>query len=85
MTTQPSQMTNIVIPSQNTTMTITSNTMTQPQNTSTVLNIFNLTSQPMGTMTGATAGESGSQSNTISNINTGRGHFSHFGTIRANP
>ncbi len=35
--------------------------------------------------TGATAGGSNLQNNATSNMNTGGGHFSHFGTIRANP
>src|SRR6266511_2662643 len=76
-TTQPTQTTNVIIPPQNT-------TTTQTQNTTTLPNILNLTSQPTGT-TGATAGGSGSQSNATSNVNTGGGHFPHFGTIGANP
>src|SRR6266498_2581559 len=39
----------------------------------------------MGTTTGATAGGSNFQNNATSNVNIGGGHFSHFGTIRANP
>ena len=34
--------------------------------------------------TGTTAGESNSQNNVTSNINTGGGYFSHFGTVGAN-
>src|SRR6266540_1939231 len=33
---------------------------------------------------GATAGGSNQQNNTTSNVNTGGGYFSHFGTVRAN-
>src|SRR6266542_4414522 len=76
-TTQLIQTTNTIIPPQNTTTTQTQNTITLP-------NILNLTSQPTGT-TGATAEGSGSQSNATSNVNTGGGHFPHFGTIGANP
>src|SRR6266542_6770421 len=57
--------------------------MTQTQNTTTLPNIFNLTSQPTGTTEG-TAGGSGSQSNATSNVNTGGGYFPHFGTVGAN-
>ncbi len=39
----------------------------------------------MGMMTGATAEESNSQQNAISNMNTEREHFPHFGTVGANP
>src|SRR6266498_1132237 len=39
----------------------------------------------MGTTTGATVRGSNSQNNATSNINTRRGHFSHFETVRANP
>src|SRR6266540_2136703 len=74
-TTQPTQTTNEIIPPQNT-------TKTQTQNTTTLPNILNLTSQPTET-TGVTAGGSNSQSNATSNI--GGGHFPHFGTIGANP
>ncbi len=35
-------------------------------------------------ITEATAGGNNSQNNATSNINTGRGHFSHFGTVGAN-
>src|SRR6266540_676356 len=76
-TTQPTQTTNIVILSQNTTTTAIQNTTTLP-------NIFNLTSQPMGTTTGATAGESNLQNNATSNVNTEGKHFLHFGTVGAN-
>src|SRR6266542_4472876 len=34
--------------------------------------------------TGATAGGSSTQNNATSNVNTGGGHFSHFGTVGAN-
>src|SRR6266540_1633043 len=61
------------------------NTATQSQNTTTLPNIFNLTSQSMETTTGATAGGSNSQNNATSNVNTGGGHFPHFGTVGANP
>jgi len=61
------------------------NTMTQTQNTTTLSNIFNLMSQPMRTITGATAGGSSTQNNATSNVNTGEGYFLHFGTVRANP
>ena len=76
-TTQPTQTTNIVILSQNTTTTAIQNTTTLP-------NIFNLTSQPMGTTTGATAGGSNLQNNITSNVNTRGGYFLHFGIIGAN-
>ncbi len=79
-TIQLTQTTNVIIPPQNTTTTAILNTMTQAQNTTTLPNIFNLTSQPMGT-TGATAGGSSSQSNATSN---GREFFPHFGTVGAN-
>ena len=39
----------------------------------------------MRTMTGAIARGSNPQNNATSNVNTGGGHFSHFGTIEANP
>ncbi len=65
-------------------MTATINTTAQPQNT-TMSNIFNLISQPIGTITGTTAGGSNSQNNATSNMNTGGGHFLHFRTIGANP
>ncbi len=64
-------------------MTATLNTTNQPQN-STVLNIFNLTSQPIGTTTGAIAEGSNLQNNATSNVNTRGGHFSHFGIVEAN-
>jgi|SRR6266542_6781902 len=38
----------------------------------------------MGIATGATAGESGSQNNMISNVNTEGEHFLHFGIIGTN-
>src|SRR6266542_5326918 len=57
--------------------------MTQTQNTTTLPNIFNLTSQPTGT-TGTTAGGSSSQSKATSNVNTGGWYFPHFGTVGAN-
>ncbi len=66
-------------------MTAMLNTTTQTQNTTTLPNIFNLTSQLMGMTTGATAGGSNQQNNTTSNVNTGGGYFPHFGTVRANP
>src|SRR6266498_3374587 len=72
-TTQPTQTTNVIIPPQNTT--------TQTQNTTTLPNILNLTSQPTGTA-GVSAGGSNSQSNVTSN--TEGGPFPHFGTIGAN-
>ncbi len=59
------------------------NTTTQPQNT-TISNIFNLTSQLMEMTTGTTVGESNSQNNATSNLNTRGRHFSHFRTIGAN-
>ncbi len=43
VTTQPTQTSNVVIPSQNTTTMVTLNTMTQTQNTTILPNIFNLT------------------------------------------
>ncbi len=52
-TTQPIQITNVVIPSQNTTTIAT-------QNTITLSNIFNLTSQLIGIITEITAGRSNS-------------------------
>ena len=76
--TQPIQTINVVMPSQN---TIT----TAMQNTTTVSNIFNLTSQLIGTTTGVTVGGSNFQNNATSNVNTGGGYFSHFGIIGANP
>ncbi len=42
--TQPTQITNVMIPLQNTTIIVTLNTTTQTQNTTTLPNIFNLTS-----------------------------------------
>ena len=36
-------------------------------------------------ITGTTAGGSNSQNNATSNVNTGGGHFPHFGMIEANP
>ncbi len=72
-----------MIPLQNTTTTAILNATTQSQNTTTVPNIFNLISQLMGMTTEATARESNFQNNTTSNVNTGEGHFSHFGTIGA--
>jgi len=50
-----------------------------------ISNIFNLTSQLIGTTTEATARGSSFQNNTASIGNTGGGHFSHFSTIKANP
>src|SRR6266540_3742339 len=41
-------------------------------------------SQQMRIITGTTAGESNQQNNVTSNVNTGGGYFSHFGTIGAN-
>src|SRR6266542_2507799 len=38
----------------------------------------------MGMTTGAIAGGSNPQNNTTSNVNTGGGYFSHFGTVGAN-
>ncbi len=60
------------------------NTTAQTQNTTTLPNIFNLTSQQTRTTTGTTAGGSNSQNNVTSNVNTGRGYFSHFGIVGAN-
>src|SRR6266498_42109 len=60
------------------------NTITQAQNTTTLPNIFNLMSQPVGTTTGVTAGGSNQQNNVTSNMNTGGGYFPHFGTVGAN-
>src|SRR6266498_1616506 len=85
MTTQSTQTTNIVISSQNTITTAMLNTTIQPQSTTILPNIFNLTSQLMGMTTGATARGSNLQNNTISNVNTGGGHFLHFDTVGANP
>ena len=82
-TTQPTQTTNVVIPPQNTITTVTLNTMTQ--NTTTLPNIFKLTSQQMRMTTGVTAGGSNLQNNATSNMNIGGGYFSHFGTVGANP
>src|SRR6266542_3873476 len=39
----------------------------------------------MRTTTEATAGRSNQQNNITSNVNTGGGYFSHFGTVEANP
>src|SRR6266542_4087203 len=64
---------------------VTLNTTTQTQNTTTLPNIFNLTSQLMRTITEATAGGSNQQNNATSNVNTGGGYFSHFETVGANP
>jgi len=50
----------------------------------TLPNIFNLTSQPMRTITGATVEGSNSQNNIISNENTKGGHFLHFETVGIN-
>ncbi len=83
-TTQPIQTTNVVILPQNTTTTAILNTTIQPQNTTIILNIFNLTSQLMGTTTEATAGRSNQQSIT-STGSTREGYFLHFGIIEANP
>src|SRR6266498_3215842 len=47
-------------------------------------NIFNLISQPMRTTTEITARRSNSQNNVMSNVNTGGGHFSHFGIVGVN-
>ncbi len=55
-TTQPTRTTNVLIPSQNTITMVTLNTMTQTQNTTTLPNIFNLTSQPVRMTIRATAG-----------------------------
>ncbi len=66
-----------MIPFQNTTIAAI-------QNTTTLSNIFNLTSQLMGITTEATAGGSNSQNNVMSNVNIGGGYFSHFGTVGAN-
>src|SRR6266498_2963144 len=85
MTTQSTQTTNIVISSQNTITTAMLNTTIQPQSTTILPNIFNLTSQLMGMTTGATARGSNLQNNTISNVNTGGGHFLHFDTVGVNP
>src|SRR6266498_4741 len=63
-TTQPIQTTNVVIPPQNTTT-----------NTTTLSNIFNLTSQQTRTTTGATAGGSSQPNNVTSNVNIGGGYF----------
>src|SRR6266498_2203994 len=82
--TQSTQITNVIIPLQNTTTTATLNTMTQTQNTTTLPNIFNLTSQLMEMITGATAERSNFQNNATSNVNTGGKHFPHFGTVGAN-
>src|SRR6266540_2778844 len=41
-------------------------------------------SQQMRIITGTTAGESNQQNNVTSNVNTGGGYFSHFGTVGAN-
>ncbi len=38
----------------------------------------------MRTITGVTAGGSSTQNNATSNVNTGGGYFSHFGTVGAN-
>src|SRR6266542_3437803 len=64
---------------------VTLNTTTATQNTTTLPNIFNLTSQLMRTITEATAGGSNQQNNATSNVNTGGGYFSHFETVGANP
>ncbi len=82
--TQLIQITNIVISPQNTTTTAMLNTTIQFQNTITVPNIFNLTSQSMKIITEAIAEGSNPQNNVTSNMNTEGEHFSHFGTIRAN-
>ncbi len=58
--------------------------MTQTQNTTTLPNIFNLTSQLMGMTIRATAGGSNQQNNATSNMNTEGGHFPHFRTIGVN-
>src|SRR6266498_2276930 len=50
----------------------------------TLPNIFNLTSQLMGTTTGATAGGSNLQNNITSNVNTEGKHFSYFGIVGVN-
>jgi len=65
-------------------MIVTLNTTTQLQNITTVSNIFNLTSQLIGTATEVTAERSGSQNNMTGNVNTRGEHFPHFGIIRAN-
>ena len=75
----------MIIPLQNTTITAMINITIQPQNTTMVSNIFNLTSQLMGTITEVTAGGSNQQNNTISTENIEGGYFPHFGTIGANP
>src|SRR6266542_1083546 len=83
-TTQLTQTTNVIIPPQNTNTTATLNTMTQIQNTTTLPNIFNLMSQQMRMITGATAGGSNQQNNATSNVNTRGEYFTYFGTIGAN-
>src|SRR6266540_6488712 len=80
---QPTQITNVVIPLQNIT-TVVQN-ITQPQNTVTILNIFNLTSQLIRITTRATAGGIKQQNNIASIGNTEEKHFPHFSTIGANP
>ena len=62
---------------------VTLNTTTQLQGI-TVSNIFNLTSQLMGTTTRATAEGNNFQNNITSNVNTGGEHFPHFGIVGAN-
>ena len=74
----------MIIPLQNTTITAMINITIQPQNTTMVSNIFNLTSQLMGTITEVTAGGSNQQNNTTSTGNIEGGYFSHFGIIGAN-
>ncbi len=74
-----------MIPPQNTITTVTLNTTTQNQNTTTLPSIFNLTSQLIGITIGATARKSNQQNNATSNVNTEGEHFSHFRTVRANP
>ncbi len=68
---------------QNTTIIAMLNTTTQLQNTTTLPNIFNITSQLMR-MIRATAGGSNPQNNATSNVNIRGGHFSHFEIIGAN-
>jgi len=85
MTTQPIQTTNVIISLQNTITIVMLNTTTQPQNTTAIPNIFNLTSQPMEITTETIAGGSSFQNNVSSVRNTEGGYFPHFETIEANP
>jgi len=85
MTTQPIQTTNVIISLQNTITIVMLNTTTQPQNTTAIPNIFNLTSQPMEITTETIAGGSSFQNNVSSVRNTEGGYFSHFSIIGANP